>query len=355
MPPPRKIGVLTFHRCINYGSYWQARCLVEGLRAAGHEAVLLDHHSTTINRKEWRCALDPQLPVSMPHDRPLHAAKIRKFLEAFEKLPRSAPFKLDGPETGGAWDVVVVGSDEVWNLGHPWYGGRAAFYGCGLKTPRLVSYAASFGNQRDTERLPPFWTRALAGFARISVRDDNSAAIVRASLGFEPEMVLDPCLQFPPSAEPPRGSAEPYVAVYGHSFPDWFSAPVRQWARKSGHRLVSIGYRNDWADEQRIDEGPLVFAQQMAGAAAIATNFFHGCVFALINAKPFACVSSAYRANKVTGLMRLVGGQSHLVARQPRVLQLQRLLGTAPDRAIQQRIDELRLRSGRFIDEAMAS
>ena len=30
-----KIGVLTFHRCINYGSYWQARSLVEGLRSRG--------------------------------------------------------------------------------------------------------------------------------------------------------------------------------------------------------------------------------------------------------------------------------------------------------------------------------
>jgi hypothetical protein len=30
--PIRRVGVLTFHRCINYGSYWQARCLVEGLR-----------------------------------------------------------------------------------------------------------------------------------------------------------------------------------------------------------------------------------------------------------------------------------------------------------------------------------
>ena len=31
-----KVGVLTFHRCINFGSYWQARCLVEGLRSRGH-------------------------------------------------------------------------------------------------------------------------------------------------------------------------------------------------------------------------------------------------------------------------------------------------------------------------------
>ena len=53
----KKIGVLTFHRCINYGSYWQARCLVEGLRARGHDAVLLDHDSPQVNRAEWRCAL----------------------------------------------------------------------------------------------------------------------------------------------------------------------------------------------------------------------------------------------------------------------------------------------------------
>src|SRR3546814_5805670 len=63
MSRPRKIGVLTFHRCINYGSYWQARCLVEGLRQRGHDAVLLDHDSPLVNRAEWRCALQPLLPT----------------------------------------------------------------------------------------------------------------------------------------------------------------------------------------------------------------------------------------------------------------------------------------------------
>src|SRR3546814_1913962 len=66
MSRPRKIGVLTFHRCINYGSYWQARCLVEGLRQRGHDAVLLDHDSPLVNRAEWRCALRPLLPTPTP-------------------------------------------------------------------------------------------------------------------------------------------------------------------------------------------------------------------------------------------------------------------------------------------------
>ncbi len=39
MASPLRVGVLTFHRCINYGSYWQARCLVEGLRVAFPSAV----------------------------------------------------------------------------------------------------------------------------------------------------------------------------------------------------------------------------------------------------------------------------------------------------------------------------
>ena len=52
MTPARRIGVLTFHRCINYGSYWQARCLTEGLRRRGHDAGLLDHRSARVNRAE---------------------------------------------------------------------------------------------------------------------------------------------------------------------------------------------------------------------------------------------------------------------------------------------------------------
>src|SRR3954470_9533735 len=84
-----RVGVLTFHRCINYGSYWQARCLVSGLRARGHDAVLLDHESARVNRAEWRCALRPLLPEATPRaDFPLYAAKARKLLRAIDALPR---------------------------------------------------------------------------------------------------------------------------------------------------------------------------------------------------------------------------------------------------------------------------
>ena len=100
-------------------------------------------------------------------------------------------------------------------------------------------------------------------------------------------MVLDPCLQFPEVARAAPAAAErPYALVYGHVFPTWLQEQVTAWSRRSGVELVSLGYRNDWVDRHLIEAGPLEFAQLMAGASAVITNFFHGCVFALVGGKP---------------------------------------------------------------------
>ncbi len=66
MPGRKKVGVLTFHRCINYGAYWQARSLVDGLRAMGHDAVILDHRSWRVAMREWTWGLWPVSPDFIP-------------------------------------------------------------------------------------------------------------------------------------------------------------------------------------------------------------------------------------------------------------------------------------------------
>jgi len=356
MVPPIQTGVLTFHRCINYGSYWQARCLVEGLRELGKSAVLLDHDSPRVNRLEWRCALQPLLPVRSPTlDTPLYASKARHFLRAFDVLPRSARFPLDDPSASAACDLVVVGSDEVWNLTHPWYGGSEIFYGVGVKARRLISYAASFGNFSAANRLEPRWADRLRKFRSISVRDENSADLIRDTLGRDVELVLDPCLQFPPKRSFPSGEPKhPYLAIYGHGFPDWFKHSVRYWAAQFGYRLLSIGYRNEWADEQFLDASPETFARLMARSVAVATNFFHGCVFALLNEKPFVCVSSHYRHNKLSGLTRALRADKHLVEEADGRRRIAELLSAPLDPVIFNRIAEMRQQSAAYLSAAIA-
>src|SRR4051794_32812644 len=187
MPSPRKIGVLTFHRSINYGSYWQARCLVEGLQARGHHAELLDHDCESVRRAEVACALQPELPRRTP--RPFlkaYAAKARKFAEAVTSLPLSRRFSMHHPKRADEYDAIVVGSDEVWNFRHPWFGSKPIFFGEELRTERLVSYAASFGNHSAWDGIDPEWARKLDRFSAMSVRDENSWHLVRGGTGREP-------------------------------------------------------------------------------------------------------------------------------------------------------------------------
>lgn len=353
-----KIGILTFHRCINYGSYWQARCLVAGLRARGHEVVILDHDSPRVNVAEWKCALRPTLPAAtLRSDYPGYRKKIRRFFRAIELLPRSARFSLDDPIDTACFDVVVVGSDEVWNPVHPWYGRTALFYGDRIRAPRLVSYAASFGNHDASAGLQPVWAERLRTFALISVRDDSSRAIVGDAIGVEPEIVLDPCLQFPVAPDEHDGdpSQGRYAAVYGHGFSESLVEEVGRWARRRNLPLVSVGYRNAWADRQWITAGPHEFARCIAQSEAVVTNFFHGCVFALRYRKPFVCEDSWYRGNKLRSLMARIGGEPHLLAYGTSAAACDRLLSEPLDPVIPDRIDDLRRRSERYLDRALAS
>src|SRR3546814_14081345 len=100
----------------------------------GVEAELLDHDSPRVTRAELCCALSPTLPQRTPRsDFPAYARKPRKFREAFERLPLSRRLPIDRPEEMGDYDAVIVGSDEVCNLRHPWYGGCPASYGTGTR------------------------------------------------------------------------------------------------------------------------------------------------------------------------------------------------------------------------------
>jgi hypothetical protein len=352
----KKLGILTFHKCINYGSYWQARCLADGLRSRGYEVELLDHDCRCVRRAEARCALQPKLPERTPaNELKAYAEKVRRFLKSIAELPLSRRFSLHEPEAADEYDAIVIGSDEVWNFRHPWYGGEPIFFGDGLKAGRLVSYAASFGNHSAWDGIGPEWARKLARFSAISVRDENSWHLVRNGTDREPAIVLDPCLQFANAIScEPTHREEPFALIYGHRFPAWLADKLRRWSRRRGVRLLSVGYSNDFADEQRIAADPHEFARLMADADAVITNFFHGCVFALLNRKPWAAAPSEYRCIKIPDLAALVGAEHRLVDERTSEHRLAELLETPVQPEVARSIEQARARSHDYLDAALS-
>ena len=183
---------------------------------------------------------------------------------------------------------------------------------------RLVSYAASFGNHSAWDGIDPEWAASSIVSRRFRCATKTAGIWSAAAPAAKPEIVLDPCLQFPPverRAPVEDGLMRSSTATASRA---GSNARVRRWADRTGMRLVSIGYSNDCADEQRIGAGPLEFARLMAGASAVITNFFHGCVFALLNGKPWATAPSDYRSIKIPDLAAHARREHRLVDEQHR-------------------------------------
>jgi hypothetical protein len=146
---------------------------------------------------------------------------------------------------------------------------------------------------------------------------------------------------------------QPYLAVYGHNFSSTFVRSVQQYATEKKIPLVSIGYRNDWADKQWLTADPHEFAHFIQNALAVATNFFHGCIFALKFEKPFVCEATTYRSFKVQGLMATVKAEHHLVNENSSKGTYRALLGNDFDTCILSTIRQLQSASNEFLDEAL--
>jgi hypothetical protein len=320
----------------------------------GYDVEILDFYSCAATHAEWRVALRPTQPLAnAPGDSALYKRKTRKFGVAFDQLPLSKPFPLEQPELLEHYHAIIVGSDEVWNLRHPWFAGIPTFFGAGLPCKLKISYAASFGNYSCWEGIGSPYTDLLREFDALSVRDENSWWMLKNSIGLEVPTVLDPCLQFPASIAEEAEARAPYALVYGHNFSPTFQQQVHEWSRARGCPLLSVGYRNDWAESQRLDAGPLEFAAMAKGASCVVTNFFHGCVFALLNGKPFAAEVSPYRSIKIRGLMELLGGERHLVGSVQSGEGLDEILGRPPSNEMFERLSQNRTQSLQYLQKEL--
>jgi hypothetical protein len=95
------------------------------------------------------------------------------------------------------------------------------------------------------------------------------------------------------------------------------------------------------------------FARLMAGASAVVTNFFHGCVFALLNGKPWASAPSDYRSIKIPDLAASLGAGRRIVDERTSERRLSELLETPAQAEVLASIAQARARSNAFLDAAL--
>lgn len=285
-----KIGILTHHYIANYGAFLQTYALqktVERLRPAD-EAYVVDRvnmRHAAINMLGWFRRGGWRMPY-------LFARARRRFLRLSPRVSRDGKCNEKMDKMG--FDVLIVGSDEVWNLAD-WKSFDPVKYGIGL-SGTFVAYAPSAGRTRP-DALTDAVKAGIRRFLYLSARDDAAERLAKAA-GRSAVRVLDPVFLTPPVSWDDKGE-KPFVLAYAAE--DWLPEARRSiacWANAAG--------MDPWEDPTGLP--PFVWAGRFGAAGCVVTGSLHGAVFAILAHKPFLCYTkNPDRRAKITSLLAELG------------------------------------------------
>ena len=187
-----RIGILTHHYVKNFGAFMQAYALMSVIKSKYPEAEveIIDYvvPKHLINATVHYYGYKPKRGDSIKGL--IQKIKLLSTHRKYEKkLPRSSKIVDTENINEMVYDLIIVGSDEVWNYKDIAY--DSVKFGVGLNS-KVISYAASVGGSVGTLDIPMDVQNGIRTFKNISVRDEETAKFVEFITGKKPQLVMDP-------------------------------------------------------------------------------------------------------------------------------------------------------------------
>lgn len=283
-----KIGVLTFYSCDNYGAVLQTYCLTTYIKKLGHNVKLVKHELKTKPLQRSKTGKNVVsflknmlVNILVAKDKKRRAESFLRFVS--EQLPAEEAYNR-------SFDKIVVGSDQVWNLNltqdDMFYLGEA--FQC-----EMSSYAASCGQYVAlSETQKQLITKSLSHFKYVSVREAETASIMRKTTSKDISVVLDPTLlvdnSFFVDIEEKVDIKSRYVLVYDCMDDDTFRF-ARNIASQLQAKVVALSCcvraRKHCKTYQAATIGEFLWL--FSHAECVVTTSFHGCAISLSYQKSF--------------------------------------------------------------------
>jgi hypothetical protein len=325
-----KTGIITFHFADNYGAVLQTLALYQKLKEQlGQDAVYIIDYCPAEILKHFSLFYSTGITKNIP-------VKLCKLLFAVLKLPfyllkknkfSAARKKLQYIKTQNIaeLDVIVCGSDQIWNpkitggLDRRYFG---IFDG---KPVKAVSYAASDGGNLEMEAHETI-RKYLGNLSCISVREQSMAERLRNYTVRDITVSIDPV--FLPERDFWQGLADEqkcknYILVYQLEANSQIRKDAHVLSRKTGKRIVEITV--NFIDVLKNQHKTLAccgiseFVSLFMYADYVLTNSFHGTAFALLFNKKFFSYTIKESSGRITDLLSGLGIQNRQVSRLPDV------------------------------------
>lgn len=322
----KKIGILTFVDTVNFGAELQCFALYKAISDFGHEPEVLVYESPQIKKNESSRRFSEIRSVKnlggWVLGKLIKEPSQKKFLAFAQKnMSRRLMDDKDFYSQCSGLDVIVVGSDQVWNLnltGHDWQ-----FFLPGKTDIRKTSYAASFGNTDFTQEECEKMRALLKDFAAVGIREKTGVELCENKLQISAAQVLDPTLLLDASTwtakAVPVKVPKKYVLAYAVGMEKQVVERAKEIAKEMECPVVLIrspySIKPTFGVKNVMAASPEQFLYLFKHASYVVTSSFHGSCFSLIMNKNFTSVLNDGKKNRnsrLTSLLETIGATDAL-------------------------------------------
>ena len=341
-----KVGILTILNVNNYGAELQCCALYRKLQQLGYDAEVINYlfgiHPEHVFDGEKRTVPIPLkqlikvklLPVAqnmfcMFHqkNKRLRNKRFDEFHAKYNHLTSTVyPSVKSLYEAKFNYDVLCIGSDQVWNYMKGY--SLEPFFACFDKNnTKKITYASSIGLSSLSVEAEQVFKKELASFAYISVREQQASEILEKLLNRKIDVVLDPTLilnkqEWIEVAKYDMCPKEKYLLVYIVTIKpcDYVLTLARHIAKQRNLKIVRI-CRDAYPEhsgsdvEEILTAGPSDFVGLFSKAEFVVTNSFHGTVFSINFSKPFYSVIKSHHStnSRLTSILKKLGLEDRIV------------------------------------------
>jgi len=326
-----RIGIMTFHRPINYGALLQAYALQQTMLSLGAECEIIDYRNPLMEELYSVKTFDKCHRIKDYISWILRSSSEKTTHEAYEKFRREylilSP-KIYVDATGlsscnNEYDKIISGSDQVWsykalNFDKNYF--LDFIFNKGMK----CSYAASFGVDTIPEEYTEEYRRLLSDYLFLSVRERQGCDLVYNICGIRPEQHVDPVFLLSPDIWAERigctTQKNRYILVYSFELTDTMKKFIENLSIKFDcqvfvlgrpfRRILNVPYKNIY------NISPKEFVKYIFNASYVVTNSFHGTAFSILFNKEFfmeLLVSSNYVNSRLENILEVMNLKSRKI------------------------------------------
>lgn len=306
-----KVGIMTFHRAINYGAILQVLALQKSIEKFNVEVEVIDYRCEKIEKDYSNIRIRKNTvlndTINSVLSYPIRRKKKNNFLKFMNNnlnLSKEVYYSIDDLfKSNEFYDLFVTGSDQVWDNKCVNFD-KAYFLSFVNEAKKKNSYAASFAFGELPSGTEEEYCNRLCDFENISVREDIGVSIFGKLLNREINVNLDPTLLLEKdewtSYTNENAEKEKYILVYTVNAPKELLKYAENISNKLGCKIIYINdsFKKKAKAEYLRGASPSEFLTLFKNAEIVLTNSFHGTVFSIIFEKKFV-VELNSKTNKV--------------------------------------------------------